>query len=137
MGLLGLEAACPKRSTSRPAPGHKIYSCLLRRLRIVGPNHVWASDITYIPMQHGLLCLTAVVDLFSRNVLSWRLSTRSPAISAFLHHVVDHWAINGTGSAHLFTWQRISIESQHHPSVLESVFKYIFWISWRLSAFYQ
>jgi len=88
-------------------------------------------------MQHGFLGLTAVVDLFSRNVLSWRLSTRSPAISAFLHHAFDHCAINGTGSAHLSTWQRISIGSQHHPSVLEIVFKYIFWISWRLSAFYQ
>jgi putative transposase len=47
---------------------------LLRRLQIVRPNHVWASDITYIPMQHGFLYLTAVMDLFSRNVLSWKLS---------------------------------------------------------------
>ena len=74
MGLLGLEAACPKRSASRPAPGHKIYPYLLRRLQIVRPNHVWASDITYIPMQHGFLYLTAVMDLFSRNDLSWKLS---------------------------------------------------------------
>jgi putative transposase len=74
MGLLGLEAACPQRSASRPAPGHKIYPYLLRRLQIVRPNHVWASDITYIPMQHGFLYLTAVMDLFSRNVLSWKLS---------------------------------------------------------------
>jgi putative transposase len=74
MGLLGLEAACPKKSTSRPAPGHKIYPYLLRRLRIVRPDQVWASDITYIPMQHGFLYLTAVMDLFSRNVLSWKLS---------------------------------------------------------------
>ena len=74
MGLLGLEAACPKRSTSRPAPGHKIYPYLLRNLPIVRPDQVWASDITYIPMQHGFLYLTAVMDLFSRNVLSWKLS---------------------------------------------------------------
>ena len=47
---------------------------MLRRLQIVRPNHVWASDITYIPMQHGFLYLTAVMDLFSRNVLSWKLS---------------------------------------------------------------
>ena len=46
MELLGLEAARPKRSTSRPTPGHKIYPYLLRRLQIVRPNHVWASDIT-------------------------------------------------------------------------------------------
>jgi putative transposase len=74
MRLLGLEAIYPKRSTSRPAPGHRIYPYLLRNLEISGPNHVWASDITYIPMQHGFLYLTAVMDLFSRNVLSWRLS---------------------------------------------------------------
>jgi len=74
MRLLGLEAVCPKRSTSRPAPGHKIYPYLLRNLPIVRPDQVWASDITYIPMQHGFLYLTAVMDLFSRNVLSWKLS---------------------------------------------------------------
>ena len=74
MRLLGLEAVCPKRSTSRPAPGHKIYPYLLRNLPIVRPDQVWASDITYIPMQHGFLYLTAVMDIFSRNVLSWKLS---------------------------------------------------------------
>jgi len=74
MRLLGLEAVYPKRSTSRPSPGHKVFPYLLRNLEISRPNHVWASDITYIPMQHGFLYLTAVMDLFSRNVLSWRLS---------------------------------------------------------------
>ena len=74
MELLGLEAARPKRSTSRPAPGHKIYPYLLRRLRIVRPDQVWASDITYIPMRHGFLYLTAVMNLFSRKLLSWKLS---------------------------------------------------------------
>ena len=74
MRLLGLEAEYPKRSTSRPSPGHKVFPSLLRNLEISRPNHVWASDITSIPMQHGFLYLTAVMDLFSRNVLSWRLS---------------------------------------------------------------
>ncbi len=74
MRLLGLEAIYPKRSTSRPAPGHRIYPYLRRNLEISGPNDVWASDITSIPMQHGFLELTAVMDLFSRSVLSWRLS---------------------------------------------------------------
>ena len=64
----------PKRSISRPSPWHKVYPYLLRNLEISRPNHVWASDITYIPMQHGFLYLTAVMDIFSRNVLSWRLS---------------------------------------------------------------
>ena len=74
MRLMGLEAVRPKRSTSRPAPGHKVYPYLLRDLAITRPDHVWASDITYIPLQHGFLYLTAVMDLYSRNVLSWRLS---------------------------------------------------------------
>jgi putative transposase len=74
MRLMGLEAVRPKRSTSRPAPGHKVYPYLLRDLAITRPDQVWASDITYIPLQHGFLYLTAVMDLYSRNVLSWRLS---------------------------------------------------------------
>jgi len=74
MRLMGLEAVCPKRSTSRPAPGHKVYPYLLRNMAITKPDQVWASDITYIPLQHGFLYLTAVMDLYSRNVLSWRLS---------------------------------------------------------------
>ena len=55
MRLLGLEAVFPKRSTSRPAPGHKVYPYLLRNLAITRPDQVWASDITYIPLQHGFL----------------------------------------------------------------------------------
>ncbi len=66
MRLLGLEAVCPKRSTSRPAPGHKVYPYLLRNMAITKPDQVWASDITYIPLQHGFLYLTAVMDLYSR-----------------------------------------------------------------------
>lgn len=69
-----IEAVCPKRSTSRPASGHKVYPYLLRNMAITKPDQVWASDITYIPLQHGFLYLTAVMDLYSRNVLSWRLS---------------------------------------------------------------
>jgi len=74
MRLLGLAAVLSKRLTNRPAPGHKIFPYLLRNLAITRPNQVWASDITSIPMRHGFLYLTAVMDLFSRNVLSWRLS---------------------------------------------------------------
>jgi putative transposase len=74
MRLMGLEGVHPKRSTSRPAPGHKVYPYLLRDLEIIRPDQVWATDITYIPLQHGFLYLTAVMDLYSRNVLSWRLS---------------------------------------------------------------
>jgi len=58
-----------------PGEGHKIYPYLLRGLDIVRPNQVWATDITYIPMAKGHVYLAAVVDWFSRRVLSWRLST--------------------------------------------------------------
>ena len=57
-----------------PAPGHKVYPYLLRKLAVTRPNQVWATDITYIPMARGFVCLVAIVDWFSRKVLAWRLS---------------------------------------------------------------
>ena len=74
MRLMGIEALGPKPRTSKPAPGHKIYPCLLRGLTIDRPNQVWASDITYIPIGRGFLYLVAVIDWASRAALSWRLS---------------------------------------------------------------
>lgn len=74
MRVMGIEAIYPKRRTTRPAMGHKIYPYLLRNVDIVRPDQVWSTDITYIPMQHGFLYLVAVMDWFSRYVLSWRLS---------------------------------------------------------------
>ena len=74
MGILGIEALYPKPNLSRPAPGHQIYPYLLRGLAIERPNHVWSTDITYIPMRGGFLYLVAVMDWFSRYVLSWELS---------------------------------------------------------------
>jgi putative transposase len=74
MRIMGLEAIYPKRTTTRPAAGHTIYPYLLRNLPITRPDQVWASDITYIPLRHGFLYLTAVMDWYSRYVLAWRLS---------------------------------------------------------------
>jgi putative transposase len=74
MRLMGIEALGPKPNTSKPAPGHKIYPYLLRGLTIERPNHVWAADITYIPIGEGFLYLVAIIDWASRAVLSWRLS---------------------------------------------------------------
>jgi putative transposase len=62
------------RPNTKPAPGHKIYAYLLRKLAVSRPNLVWATDITYIPMARGFVYLIAIVDWFSRRVLSWRLS---------------------------------------------------------------
>ena len=74
MGILGIEALYPKPNLSRPASGHQIYPYLLRGVPIVRPNQVWSTDITYIPMHGGFLYLVAVIDWFSRFVLSWELS---------------------------------------------------------------
>jgi putative transposase len=71
---MGIEAIYRKPNTSKPAPGHKIYPYLLRGVTIDRPNQVWAMDITYIPMARGFVYLAAVVDWFSRRVLSWRVS---------------------------------------------------------------
>jgi len=74
MKRMGLEALYRKPSTSKPTPGHKIYPYLLRGMTIDRPNQVWAMDITYVPMARGFVYLAAVVDWFSRRVLSWRVS---------------------------------------------------------------
>lgn len=74
MRHMGLQALYPRPRTSRPGKGHKVYPYLLRGLTIARPNQVWASDITYIPMARGFMYLVAIIDWYSRRVLSWRLS---------------------------------------------------------------
>jgi putative transposase len=74
MRRMGIEALYRRPRTTKPEPGHKIYPYLLRGIEITRPNQVWAMDITYIPMAHGFVYLAAVLDWFSRRVLSWRLS---------------------------------------------------------------
>jgi len=72
--LMGVEALYPKRSLSRPGEGHRIYPYLLKGLEIGGPDQVWCSDITYVPMAYGFMYLVAVMDWWSRYVLAWELS---------------------------------------------------------------
>ena len=74
MRLLGLQAIFQLPRTSQPHPAHRVYPYLLRDLPITRPNHVWCTDVTYIPLQRGFLYLVAVMDWASRKVLSWRLS---------------------------------------------------------------
>ena len=74
MRRMGIVAIYRRPNTSKPSPGHKIYPYLLRGLKVERPNQVWATDITYIPMARGFVYLVAVVDWFSRRVLSWRVS---------------------------------------------------------------
>ncbi len=74
MRLMGLEAIYQKPNTSQGHPDHKVYPYLLRGLSIERANQVWCADITYIPMARGFVYLVALMDWFSRRVLSWRLS---------------------------------------------------------------
>jgi len=70
---MGLAGICPGPNLSRPAPGHQIYPYLLRHVTASYPNHLWGLDITYIKMQHGWMYLVAILDWFSRYVVSWEL----------------------------------------------------------------
>jgi putative transposase len=74
MRRMGIEAIYPKRRTTWPAAGHRIYPYLLRNVAVLRPDQVWSSDITYVPLRHGFLYLVAVMDWYSRYVVSWRLS---------------------------------------------------------------
>ena len=72
--LMGVEVVYPKRNLSQPGEGHRIYPYLLEWLEITGPDQVWCSDITYVPMAYGFMYLVAVMDWWSRFVLAWELS---------------------------------------------------------------
>ena len=74
MKRMGIEAIYRRPNTSKPTPGHKIYPYLLRGMKIERPNQVWATDISYIPMRRGFVYLVAVIDVFTRRILSHRLS---------------------------------------------------------------
>ena len=74
MRILGLAGMAPGPNTSRPHPQHKVYPYLLRGVDVTRPNQVWSTDITYIRLAHGFVYLVAVIDWYSRRVLSWRIS---------------------------------------------------------------
>lgn len=99
MAKMGIEALYRKANTSKKGPGHKIYPYLLRNLTIDRPNQVWAADVTYIPMRRGFVYLVAVVDWFSRKVLSWRVS--NTLTTDFCLDAVNE-AINRYGTPEIF-----------------------------------
>jgi len=74
MRTMGIQGIAPGPNTSKPHPQHKIYPYLLRGLSINRPNQVWSTDITFIPMLNGFMYLVAIIDWYSRFVLSWQLS---------------------------------------------------------------
>jgi putative transposase len=74
MGLMGLEAIYRKPRLSLRDENHEVFPYLLRNVAIVRPDQVWSTDITYLPMRRGFLYLVAIIDWYSRYVLSWQLS---------------------------------------------------------------
>ena len=76
---MGLVAMAPGPNTSQSHPEHKVYPYLLRGVAVVRPNHVWSTDITYIRLAHGFAYLVAIIDWYSRRVLSWRISNTMDA----------------------------------------------------------
>lgn len=118
MRLMGLEAIYPKPKTSRAHPKHKIYPYLLRGLEIDRPNQVWAADITYIPLSRGFMYLVAVMDWYSRKVMSWRVSNTLDA--DFCVEALED-AIHHYGCPYIFnTDQGSQFTSEAFTSVLKS-----------------
>lgn len=74
MKRMGVKALYRKPRTTKPEPGHKIYPYLLRNMPVTKANQVWAMDITYVPMARGFFYLAAVIDWYTRRVLSWKVS---------------------------------------------------------------
>lgn len=74
MRMMGLAGMAPGPNTSRPHPEHRIYPYLLRGVAVMCPNQVWSTDITYVRLERGFAYLVAIIDWYSRKVLSWRLS---------------------------------------------------------------
>jgi putative transposase len=93
MRLMGIETIYRRPRTTVPGKGHRIYPYLLRGVEITHPDQVWSTDITYIPLQHGFLYLVAVMDWYSRYVLSWRLSNTMDG--AFCLEALDAALVQG------------------------------------------
>lgn len=93
MRRIGIEALYRRRNTSKRNAAHRIYPYLLRSLAIERPNHVWAMDITYLPMKRGFVYLAAVLDWATRRILSWRVSNSMTAdfcVEALEEAIVRH-----------------------------------------------
>ena len=113
---MGLEAIYAKARLSVPAPGHRIYPYLLRDVKIDRPDQCWASDITYIRMRGGFVYLVAVMDWYSRYVLSWEVSASLD--TSFCTAALD-WALQ-QGQPEIFnTDQGAQFTSEAFTSRLE------------------
>ena len=141
MRKMGLVAIFPKPNLSKPHPENRIYPYLLRDLDVVRPNQVWCSDITYIKLAWGFAYLVAVIDWYSRCVLSWRLSNTLEAdfcVEA-LREAIDKYGapdVFNTDQGTQFTSQdfinvlvanNISISMDGRGSYLDNIFVERLW----------
>jgi len=117
MRLMGLEAIYPRKRLSVPGEGHKRYPYLLRGVEIVRPDQVWSADITYLRLRRGFLYLAAILDWYSRYVLSWTLSSSLDAAFCV-------WALEealARGRPEVFnTDQGVQFTSEGFTGILES-----------------
>ena len=116
MRVMGLAGMAPGPSTTVRQPGHKVYPYLLRGVAVIRPNHVWSTDITYIRLARGFAYLVAVIDWYSRRVLSWRISNSMDA--SFCVDCLEE-ALIGHGKPDIFnTDQGVQFTSQAFTGVL-------------------
>lgn len=116
MRMMGLAGMAPGPSTTVRHPGHKVYPYLLRGVAVIRPNHVWSTDITYVRLARGFAYLVAVIDWYSRRVLSWRISNSMDA--SFCVDCLEE-ALIGHGKPDIFnTDQGVQFTSQAFTGVL-------------------
>ena len=141
MRRMGMHGIAPGPVTSKPHLRHKTYPYLLKDVDVSSPNHVWSTDITYIPTRFGFMYLTAIVDWYSRRVLSYRLSNTmgvdfcvdalKEALQNFgtpeifnsdqggaVHIGGLHWPAEGEGHCHKHGWKRTCIRQHLHGALL-------------------
>lgn len=153
MCIMGIESLAPGPHTSRPGrgPEHTIYPYLLRGREITGPNQVWCTDITYVPMREGFMYLVAIMDWWSRHVLSWRLSNTMDTDFCIesLHAAVEHaqslpWIFNNDQGSQ-FTSQPftgalktlgIAISMDGRGRYLDNIFIERLWRSYKTEEIY-
>jgi putative transposase len=118
MRKMGISALYPKKGISQPGKGHKVYPYLLKGLEINRPNQAWAADITYIPMARGFVYLIAIMDWYSRKVLSWRVSNTMD--TAFCVDALEA-AIGRYGAPEIFnTYHGAQFTSEAFTGVLKA-----------------
>lgn len=117
MQILGLVAQCPGPHTSTPHPEHRVYPYLLRNITAAHPNHIWGTDITYIRLVGGFCYLVALLDWYSRKVLTWRLSNTLD--TSFCHDALEEALTYATPDYHNSD-QGVQFTSEEYLSLLKA-----------------